>query len=232
MIDAKEYLEAGLNLHGHKCPAMPLGLRAGMAAMNRLGVERSKDKELAAVVELGDDHCSHCFADGIQTVTGCTFGKGNLRKTGYGKFGVTLVDRKSGQAIRVVPRAEAQARMKETPFFLEYRGKGVPASRVPDSVVDPLPAGDGCPGRGDSDCRKAVSGERETSLRNVRIVCLRPVRGNGCRKVRSHRRGTEGLHPLPGESPGGGMRIPPEGRKDGEFPDGGNALRIQSETGS
>jgi len=48
------------------------------------------------------------------------------------------VDRKSGQAIRVVPRAEAQARMKETPFFLEYRGKGVPASRVPDSVVDPL----------------------------------------------------------------------------------------------
>jgi len=138
MIDAKEYLEAGLNLHGHKCPAMPLGLRAGVAAMNRLGVGRSKDKELSAIVELGDDHCSHCFADGIQTVTGCTFGKGNLRKTGYGKFGVTLVDRKSGQAVRIVPRAEAQARMKETPFFLEYRGKGVPASRVPDAVVDPL----------------------------------------------------------------------------------------------
>lgn len=138
MIDAREYLDAGLALHGHKCPAMPLGLRAGMAAMNRLGVGRSKDKELAAVVELGDDHCAHCFADGIQTVTGCTFGKGNLRKTGYGKFGVTLVDRKSGQAIRVVPRAEAQARMKETPFFLEYREKGVPASRVPDAVVDPL----------------------------------------------------------------------------------------------
>ena len=138
MIDAREYLEAGLNLHGHKCPAMPLGLRAGAAAVNRLGVGRSKDKELSAIVELGDDHCSHCFADGIQTVTGCTFGKGNLRKTGYGKFGVTLVDRKSGQAIRVVPKAEAQARMKETPFFLEYRGKGIPASRVPDAVVDPL----------------------------------------------------------------------------------------------
>ena len=119
MIDAREYLEAGLNLHGHKCPAMPLGLRAGAAAMTRLGVERSKDKDLSAIVELGDDHCSHCFADGIQTVTGCTFGKGNLRKMAYGKFGVTLVDRKSGQAIRVVPQAEAQARMKETPFFLE-----------------------------------------------------------------------------------------------------------------
>ncbi|GAB4231791.1 MAG: FmdE family protein [Deltaproteobacteria bacterium] len=138
MIDANEYLEAGLQFHGHKCPAMPMGLRAGAAAMNRLGVGRAKDKELSAVVELGDDHCSHCFADGIQMVTGCTFGKGNLRKAGYGKFGVTLVDRESGQAVRVVPKAEAQAKMKQTPFFLEYRLKGVPPSRVPDAVVDPL----------------------------------------------------------------------------------------------
>ncbi len=138
MIDAKEYLEAGLKLHGHKCPAMPMGLRAGAAAMNRLGVGRAKDKELSAVVELGDDHCAHCFADGIQMVTGCTFGKGNLQKAGYGKFGVTLVDRGSGHAVRVVPKAEAQARMKETSFFKEYRMKGVPPSQVPDAVVDPL----------------------------------------------------------------------------------------------
>ena len=138
MIDSNEYLEAGLKLHGHKCPAMPMGLRAGAAAMNRLGVARAKDKELSAVVELGDDHCSHCFADGIQMVTGCTFGKGNLKKSGYGKFGVTLVDQTSGHAVRVVPRAEAQAKMKETPFFLEYRMKGIPPSRVPDAVVDPL----------------------------------------------------------------------------------------------
>lgn len=138
MIDANEYLEAGLRLHGHKCPAMSMGLRAGAAAMNRLGAARAKDKELSAVVELGDDHCSHCFADGIQMVTGCTFGKGNLRKAGYGKFGITLVDRESGHAVRVVPKAEAQAKMKETPFFLEYRLKGVPPSKVPDAVVDPL----------------------------------------------------------------------------------------------
>ena len=138
MIDANEYLEAGLRLHGHKCPAMPMGLRAGAAAMNRLGVARAKDKELSAVVELGDGHCSHCFADGIQMVTGCTFGKGNLKKTGYGKFGVTLVDRASGHAVRVVPKAEVQMKMKETSFFLEYRMKGVPPSRVPDAVVDPL----------------------------------------------------------------------------------------------
>lgn len=38
MIQAKDYYDHALALHGHKCPAMPLGLRAGAAAMNALGV--------------------------------------------------------------------------------------------------------------------------------------------------------------------------------------------------
>ncbi len=138
MIDAKEFLEAGLALHGHKCPAMPLGLRAGAIAMNRLGVERSKDKSLLALVELGDDHCAHCYGDGIQMITGCTFGKGNIKQLGYGKFGLTLVDKASGRAVRVVPKAEAQLQTKQTPFFQDYRMKGVPPSQVPEEVVDPL----------------------------------------------------------------------------------------------
>ncbi len=138
MIEAREFLEAGQLLHGHKCPAMPLGLRAGAAAMNALAVPRAKDKDLLAIVELGDDHCAHCFADGVQMITGCTFGKGNIRKLPYGKFGLTLVDRATGRAVRVVPVARAQMLMKQTKFFQEYRTKGVPASRVPDEVVDPL----------------------------------------------------------------------------------------------
>ncbi len=73
MIDAREFLKAGQLLHGHKCPAMPLGLRAGAAAMNALAVARAKDKDLVAILELGDDHCAYCFADGVQMITGCTF---------------------------------------------------------------------------------------------------------------------------------------------------------------
>jgi formylmethanofuran dehydrogenase subunit E len=138
MIDAKAFLDAGLQLHGHKCPAMPLGLRAGAIAMNRLGVERSQDKTLLALVELGDDHCSHCFGDGVQMITGCTFGKGNIKQLGYGKFGLTLVDRTTGRAVRVVPLADAQVQVKRTPFFQNYRVKGVPASKVPEELVDPL----------------------------------------------------------------------------------------------
>lgn len=138
MIDPKEFLTAGQQLHGHKCPAMPLGLRAGAAAMNLLNVARAQNKELLAIVELGDDHCAHCFADGVQMITGCTFGKGNIRQTGIGKFGLTLIDRKTGKAIRVVPKAEAQLASRETPFFQNYRMKGVPASQVPVEVVEPL----------------------------------------------------------------------------------------------
>lgn len=138
MIDAKEFLKAGQHLHGHKCPAMPMGLRVGAAAMNALAVARAKDKDLVAILELGEDHCAHCFGDGVQMITGCTFGKGNLRTLPYGKFGVTLVERATGRAVRVVPRAAAQAKMKESPFFQEFRAKGVPASKVPDEVVEPM----------------------------------------------------------------------------------------------
>jgi formylmethanofuran dehydrogenase subunit E len=46
MKDFQEIFETGLKFHGHKCPAMPMGIRAGLAAMKALGLERSKDKEL------------------------------------------------------------------------------------------------------------------------------------------------------------------------------------------
>ena len=138
MIDAKIYYEPGLLFHGHKCPAMPMGLRVGAAAMNRLGVERARDGQLLALVELGEDHCATCFADGVQTITGCTFGKGNIKKLHFGKWGVTLVDVATGRAVRVTPRAEAMLANKQTEFFKEYREKGVPASEVPPAAVEPL----------------------------------------------------------------------------------------------
>ena len=86
-----ELLELGFKFHGHRCPGMPLGLRVGLAAMGKLGVERAKDGELLSLIEIGEAHCAGCFGDGIQVATGCTFGKGNIKKTNYGKLVVTLV---------------------------------------------------------------------------------------------------------------------------------------------
>lgn len=138
MINPKDFLERGQFFHGHKCPAMPMGLRVGATAMNKLGVERAKDGQLLAILELGEDHCATCFADGIQMITGCTYGKGNIRRTYEGKWGVTLVDAKTGKAVRVAPKAEAMIANKKTTFFTEYREKNIPASEVPAEHVDPL----------------------------------------------------------------------------------------------
>lgn len=132
-----EVYKIGLALHGHKCPAMPLGLRAGEAAMQALGVQRAPDGQLTALVEIDRNHCSTCFADGVQVVTGCTFGKGNIRSLGYGKFAVTLIDNKTGRSVRVVATPEAMRRSQESEF-ITYRKNGVPASQVDEKLVEPL----------------------------------------------------------------------------------------------
>lgn len=138
MMDPKEYLELGLKFHGHKCPAMPMGLRVGAAAMNKLGVERTGDSEWLALVEIGDNHCATCFADGVQVITGCTLGKGNIKKLNVGKWGITLINKKTQKAVRVVPKAEAMAQNKKSAFMQEYRSKGIPPTKVPAEVVDPM----------------------------------------------------------------------------------------------
>jgi formylmethanofuran dehydrogenase subunit E len=141
MINPKEWLEFGQKFHGHKCPAMPMGLRVGAAAMNALGVERAKDGQLIAFVDLGDDHCATCYGDGLQVIMGTTFGKGNIKKTHKGKWAVTLVDRATGRAVRVTPKAEAMLNNKKSIFFTDYRMLGKPASTVPDEIVDKLVEG-------------------------------------------------------------------------------------------
>ena len=78
---------------------MPLGLRAAEAAMQALGVQHAPDGQLTALVEIDRNHCSTCFADGVQVVTGCTFGKGNIRSLGYSKLALTPIDNKTGRSI-------------------------------------------------------------------------------------------------------------------------------------
>ena len=136
MLD-KELLAFGQKFHGHKCPAMPMGLRVALAAMKQLGVQHAPDGQLEAILELDEEHCATCFADGVQVATGCTYGKGNIKRLGYGKWGLTLVDKKSGRAVRVVPKAEAMMKSKQSKF-MEMRKAGTPASQVPSDIADPL----------------------------------------------------------------------------------------------
>ena len=136
MLD-KDLLEFGQKFHGHKCPAVPMGLRAALAAMKKLGVERAPDGQLMALIELDEDHRGTCFADGVQVATGCTLGKGNIKKLHYGKWGLTLIDKKNKKAVRVSLKAEAMKKNMESEFA-KLRSSGAPASKVPAEVVDPL----------------------------------------------------------------------------------------------
>lgn len=86
-----------VSFHGHSCPGLALGYRAGLRALKELGLEKgSSDEEILAIVE--NDSCA---VDAIQVLTGCTFGKGNLIFKDYGKQVYTIVKRPSGEGVRV-----------------------------------------------------------------------------------------------------------------------------------
>lgn len=137
METLKEFLDVALEFHGHKCPAMPMGLRAGIAAMKALGVVRAKDKELVVESETGKEHAAGCFLDGVMVSTGCTYGKGNINKLYYSKMAFTLIDVKSGKAIRVSLKPEFFEKALQSPFVQE-RKKGVPPQDIPSAITTPL----------------------------------------------------------------------------------------------
>ncbi len=136
MVDEK-LLELGFAFHGHKCPAMPLGLRAGLKAMEILGVERSKDKELHVIAETGKGHAAGCFLDGIMVATGCTYGKSNIEKRYWDKMAFTLIDTKTNRAVRVSLKPEFFAKALHSPF-VERRKQGIPPQDIPFEVLKPL----------------------------------------------------------------------------------------------
>ncbi|HMK34200.1 MAG TPA: FmdE family protein [Desulfomonilaceae bacterium] len=139
MGNLQEVFEVGLKFHGHKCPAMPLGLRAGIAAMNALGVERSKDKELFVISETGKGHAAGCFLDGIMTATGCTYGKSNIDKRHWSKMAFTLVDQQTGKAVRVSLKPDFFENALKSPFVQE-RKAGVPPQDIKPEITDPMVA--------------------------------------------------------------------------------------------
>lgn len=128
-------LKTGIEFHGHKCPAMPMGMRAGLAALERLGVERASNKELYCYLETGPSHAMACFGDGVQVATGCTFGKGNVEKLNYGKIAFTLVDIKNKRSVRVCLNPEFNAKSLSSEFVGE-RKKGVEPKDIKPEITD------------------------------------------------------------------------------------------------
>jgi formylmethanofuran dehydrogenase subunit E len=87
-------------LHGHYCPFSALGVKGGARAMRELNASSTGMEELVAIVET-----NNCFSDGIQIVTGCTFGNNALIFRDYGKTAFTLA-RRNGEGLRVSVRID------------------------------------------------------------------------------------------------------------------------------
>ena len=87
--------------HGHLCPYVSLGVKAGQYAMAALDRPNTGMEEIVAIVE-----CNNCFTDGIQVVSGCTFGNNALIFKDLGKTAVTVARREDGRAVRLLVRPD------------------------------------------------------------------------------------------------------------------------------
>lgn len=104
--DLEGLLNQAETLHGHLCPFVGLGVKAGQYAMAVLNRQNTGMEEVVAIVE-----CNNCFTDGIQMVTGCTFDNNALIFRDLGKTAVTVAHRKDGQAVRLLVRPDYRPRM-------------------------------------------------------------------------------------------------------------------------
>lgn len=96
MCVEKSPWEKAVEFHGHTCPGLAMGFRATELALEALGSARSSDEEMIAIVEN-----NACGVDAVQTLAGCSFGKGNLFFRDLGKQVYTFARRKDGSAVRV-----------------------------------------------------------------------------------------------------------------------------------
>ena len=103
--------------------------------MKVLGVERSEDKELSVVSETGKGHAAGCFLDGIMTATGCTYGKSNIKKLYYNKMAFTLIDNKTGRAVRVSLKPDFFEKALNSPF-VQLRKSGTLPQDIDPQIAD------------------------------------------------------------------------------------------------
>ena len=104
--DLEGLLRQAEAIHGHLCPFVSLGVKAGQYAMKFLDTGSTGMEEVVAIVE-----CNNCFTDGIQVVTGCTFGNNALIFRDLGKTAVTVALRGNGRGVRLVVRPQYREEM-------------------------------------------------------------------------------------------------------------------------
>ena len=117
--DLAQLLRISGLLHGHYCPGSAMGVKAAARAVKELKTRSTGMEETIAIVETNS-----CFADGVQIVTGCSFGNNALIYRDYGKMAFTLA-RRSGEAVRIAQRPDALSMEEREPEAMKLFQKVV-----------------------------------------------------------------------------------------------------------
>jgi formylmethanofuran dehydrogenase subunit E len=117
--DLPKLLQMAGMLHGHFCPGLAMGVKAAARAVKELGVKSTGMEEVVAIVEINS-----CFSDGVQFVSGCSFGNNALIYRDYGKTAFTLAKR-NGEAVRVSFKADSRFLEEHEPEAMELFQKVV-----------------------------------------------------------------------------------------------------------
>jgi len=100
----EEDFKKAAEFHGHICPGLAMGYR--VAKYVREHYPRSKDEELVCIAENNS-----CSVDAVQSLLGCTTGKGNLILVDNGKQAFTFYSRDQNRAMRIYFQGDVFGRM-------------------------------------------------------------------------------------------------------------------------
>ncbi len=102
-------------MHGHFCPGLAMGVMAAVHAMREMKADSDGMENILAVTET-----NNCFSDGVQFITGCSFGNNSLIYRDLGKTAFTLAGR-DGEGIRICSRHESRDIIEAAfPDFRKY----------------------------------------------------------------------------------------------------------------
>jgi formylmethanofuran dehydrogenase subunit E len=111
---------------------MPIGYRMGTLMLKTLAVPKAQDHEYFIETEMGIGHPQTCLMDGLQAITGCTYGKLMMERMNYGKLAATLWTPSNG-SVRIAIRPEFSDKLGKYEFF-DFRKKGVEPSKITEPV--------------------------------------------------------------------------------------------------
>lgn len=127
-------LDEASTFHGHLGPFLALGVKAGLRALEVFGYDPCGVRAEVIVPRMETPYT--CFADGIQYVTGCTLGRGNIRIR-EGSF-LEVVFSRGSRRLELRVRGEVLSRLESGSYDMEAEAREVARFSLSDVFEESL----------------------------------------------------------------------------------------------